>query len=214
LSVIKKSNVIDITDAINRRAVFNAYVISKFKNDKHFGAIKKEKLNYLPEKILELPLGGNYCKEYAGPLDIEARNKVEEIFKQLKWVSVGGGNASQNTKYIPDANFTEHEELFDLCFGDKKSEIDNLLNLFKNKNSEECEAVATLYAVWNDLLIDKKPASQEDIIAGFYKWSAKKKNFNRQDLYDNLVWMKMHNIVPTGKGKKTNPKIEQVPLFS
>lgn len=189
------------------------HVISKFKNKDKFGAIQCEKLTYLPEKILELPLEGNYEKQIAGPHDNNAKRKVDEIFKELKWVNVIDGNKSQNTRYIPDKNFAEHEELFNLCFGDKKTEIDNLLNLFKNKTSEECEAVATLYAVWNDLLIDKKPASQEDIIEGFYKWSDKKKNFNRQDLYDNLAWIKMHNLVPTGKGNKTILKPKQTALF-
>lgn len=213
LPAVKKSNVIDISDAINKRAVYNAYLISKFRNDKYFGAIKKEKLNYVPEKVLDLPIGGDYSQDAAGPLDIEARNKVEKIFKELKWINVIDGNKSQNTRYIPDKNFAEHEELFDLCFEDKKTEIDNLLNLFKNKTSEECEAVATLYAVWSDLLIDKMPASQDDIIEGFYKWSEKKKNFNRQDLYETLIWMKMHNIVPAGKGKKTIPKSKQMTLI-
>ena len=208
-----QSNVINITDAINRRAIFRAHVISKFQKDNNFGAIKCEKLTFLPEKIFELSLGGNYEKQAAGPLDNDAKIKVDEIFKKLKWVNVIEGNTTQSTKYIPDTNFAEHEKLFNLCFGDRKTEIDNLLNLFKNKNSTECEAVATLYAVWNDLLIDKKASSQEDIIKGFYKWSDKKKNFNRQDLYDNLAWMKMHNLIPVGKGKKTISKAKQMALI-
>lgn len=214
LPATKKSNVIDITDAMHRRAAFRAHVISKFKNNAKFGAIQCEKLTYLPEMIFELPLGGTYEKQIAGPFDSEAKKKVDELFNELKWIKVIDGNKSQNTRYIPDENFAEYEESFNLCFVDRKTEIDNLLNLFKNKNSTECEAVATLYAVWNDLLIDKIPATQEDIIEGFYKWSDKKKNFNRSDLYETLAWMKSHNIIPTGKGKKTNPKIEQVPLFS
>lgn len=207
-------NIIDITNTLTKRAILNAHVVWLFQKKEHYGAIQNEKLLYLCEKKCELPLEGNYAIHAAGPLDIEAKKKVEEIFQELKWVKVIDGNVSKNTKYIPDVNFAEHEELFDLCFGDIKSEIDKLLKLFKNKTSEECEAVATLYAVWNDLLIDKIPTSQEDIIKGFYKWSDKKKNFERHELYKTLEWMKDHKLIPSGKGKKTIIKAKQLHLLS
>lgn len=45
--------------------------------------------------------------------------------------------------------------------GNKKSRIRSLLNLFADKSTEEAEIIATLFAAWNDLLIDGRPASGE-----------------------------------------------------
>jgi type I restriction enzyme S subunit len=211
--IIPNNNVIDITAAINKRAVLNAYIIDKMRNNKQFGAIMDEKLIYLIEKIVQLPINGRYEKAAAGPLDSDARQKVKEIFKELKWFKITEGNENQAEQYEEDVSVNDYKLLFEQCFADKKDEINRLLNLFKYKDLQRCEAVATLYAVWNDLLIDNADCSEENIINGFYEWSERKSSFNRSDLLDELAWMKHQNLNPTGKGEKTIVKPKQEKLL-
>ena len=63
------------------------------------------------------------------------------------------------------------------------------------------EAVATLYAVWNDMLIDGKAPTDDAVIDGVLNdWHAEKRDkFNRGDLRNYLGWMRRHGMTPTGR---------------
>ncbi len=197
-----KNNKVDITKAINKRAILNAKIIEKFNNNNMFSAISDEKLIFITEKVLELPLEGKYKKAAAGPLDKKARNEVKKIFKELNWFDVIEGDSGQKEQYIPLDNLCEYNDLYNKCFSNKSQEIDRVLNLFTGQNLSKAEPVATLYAVWNNLLIDNKECSDETIIKGFYVWSNRKARYNKNDLLDLLVWMRYHNLIPEGKGEK------------
>lgn len=197
-----KNNKVDITKAINKRAILNAKIIEKFNNNNIFSAISDEKLIFITEKVLELPLEGKYKKAAAGPLDKKARNEVKKIFKELNWFNVIEGDSGQKEQYIPLDKLYEYNDLYNKCFSNKSQEIDRVLNLFTGQNLSKAEPVATLYAVWNNLLIDNKECSDETIIKGFYVWSNRKARYNKNDLLDLLVWMRYHNLIPEGKGEK------------
>ena len=197
-----KNNKVDITKAINKRAILNAKIIEKFNNNNIFSAISDEKLIFITEKVLELPLEGKYKKAAAGPLDKNARNEVKKIFKELNWFNVIEGDSGQKEQYIPLDKLYEYNDLYNKCFSNKSQEIDRVLNLFTGQNLSKAEPVATLYAVWNNLLIDNKECSDETIIKGFYVWSNRKARYNKNDLLDLLAWMRYHNLIPEGKGEK------------
>ena len=197
-----KNNKVDITKAINKRAILNAKIVEKFNNNNIFSAISDEKLIFITEKVLELPLEGKYKKAVAGSLDKKARNEVKKIFKELNWFDVIEGDSGQKEQYIPLDNLCEYNDLYNKCFSNKRQEIDRVLNLFTGQNLSKAEPVATLYAVWNNLLIDNKECSDEIIIKGFYEWSNRKARYNKNDLLDLLVWMRYHNLIPEGKGEK------------
>jgi type I restriction enzyme S subunit len=67
------------------------------------------------------------------------------------------------------------------------------------------EAISTLYAVWNDALIEGRTVRDDDIIAGFLNdWHPEKaEKFRDADLQYWLDWMRRNDVVPRGKGPKT-----------
>jgi hypothetical protein len=68
------------------------------------------------------------------------------------------------------------------------------------------EAVATLYAVWNDLLAAGKSANDDSIFNAFLnEWSDEKPTrFDRAALVHWIDWMRRNEVVPDGTGPRTD----------
>lgn len=196
----KNSNIIDIKE---KRAILSAEIISQLHNEQYFGVIKLEKILYLCEKHLNINLGGNYKKEAAGPHDAQSRYEVEDILKNKKWFSVHKEqkNNLEVTKYTPLEKSNEIPKIFNNVFNTEAVEINNLLELFRGKNSDFCESIATLYAVWKNRLSKNLSCSDSDLISDFKAWSKQKARFYDSDLQDRIFFMKRKNLIPNSNIK-------------
>ena len=196
----KRSNTIDIKE---KRAILSAEIISQLHNEQYFGVIKLEKILYLCEKHLNINLGGNYKKEAAGPHDAQSRYEVEDILKNKKWFSVHKEqkNNLEVTKYTPLEKSNEIPKIFNNVFNTEAVEINNLLELFRGKNSDFCESIATLYAVWKNRLSKNLSCSDSDLISDFKAWSKQKARFYDSDLQDRIFFMKRKNLIPNSNIK-------------
>lgn len=196
----KNSNTIDIKE---KRAILSAEIISQLHNEQYFGVIKLEKILYLCEKHLNINLGGNYKKEAAGPHDAQSRYEVEDILKNKKWFSVQKEqkNNLEVTKYTPLEKSNEIPKIFNNVFNIEAVEINNLLELFRGKNSDFCESIATLYAVWKNRLSKNLSCSDSDLISDFKAWSKQKARFYDSDLQDRIFFMKRKNLIPNSNIK-------------
>jgi hypothetical protein len=67
------------------------------------------------------------------------------------------------------------------------------------------EAIATLYAVWNDAMMDGQTPDDAAIINGVLtEWHSEKgEKFKEADLRHWLDWMKRNKLIPRGVGPKT-----------
>ena len=74
--------------------------------------------------------------------------------------------------------------------------LNSLLELFRGKNSDFCESVATLYAVWLNRLNKNLSCADTDLIAEFKDWSEKKSRFYDSDLQDRILFMRRKNLIP------------------
>jgi hypothetical protein len=70
--------------------------------------------------------------------------------------------------------------------------------------------MATLFAGWNNLLLEgKQPTDEEIVYESRENWSERKLGIDRELFFKALSWMKEHELVPTGKGKAvTSRKIK------
>lgn len=88
--------------------------------------------------------------------------------------------------------------------------------MFKPLTTDHSEAVATLYACWNDLILSNKKVDDDEIIKNFYKWNKSKKRFLVKDLHKTLKWMRAKNLIPKGKGNivqaKATREIPDIPF--
>ena len=81
--------------------------------------------------------------------------------------------------------------------------MDALLGHIDRMNTDEAELFSTVYAAWNDLLLDGRPQNEEAIIAEVYGWHKSKARFSRPDILGRIAWMRDNNYVPKGLRPRT-----------
>ena len=195
--------------ALCRRLALAGLLVGELHDDPHFGRTKFAKLFYLADAHQELNLETEYYREAAGPLDQRAlyneRFGIEALGRKYKTFDCEA--KGKMTRYKPAANM---EAVPAFAVTHLKDNIENVLQLahqFRALTTEQSEIVATLYACWNDFLLRKRAPTDDEIISEFLlSWHEKKKRFSRSRLSKALDWMRDHDLVPRGAGRKTKPK--------
>lgn len=208
INVQKNVDVIKITKAqkikkptLFQKAVFGAEIVSQMKDNPYFGRTKFMKILYLCETHLNIPLKGKYQREAAGPLD-HAIYEIEGIMKKNQWFKVM--QQKPIYKYQSLENSKGHKKYFDKYWGKHKEQLNDFLNMMKKLTTEQVEIIDTIYAVWNDFLIEgQKPSDDEIICEVKNNWHERKKRFSDKRLQKAIHWMKQQNLVPKGQGPKT-----------
>lgn len=169
---------------------------------KTLGHVKGEKICHVIENALELDLGRTPFRLAAGPADFKHLHQVEHRAKMKGWFSTmerEGGlgaeyKAKKNIKYLL-------KELTDEL-GEVESQVDRIINLFLPMNTEHAEVVATVYAAWNDLLLEgKNPTDQEIVTEARENWTEDKMKIEKEKFFKSIEWLRRNNLVPKGKGK-------------
>ena len=110
-------------------------------------------------------------------------------------------------RYRPAERLDELVDSAQQHLGAKTENVRQLAELFRKLDTDQSEIVATLYACWNDLLLRKRKAADEDIVNEFvYHWHPKKARFPKRRLLNALEWMRENNLTPKGLGKPTAAK--------
>lgn len=151
-------------------------------------------------------LQGNYDRKAAGPFDSDLQRRVEAdlVAAGLLRVAQDGGPGSRvDYEFLGDAAALRAD--LAVALGDRMARFDDAFRQLADLSKPGIEAVATLYAAWNDFLMDGKKNSRDDIIGEVLEnWHPEKaEKFTRADLVHWLDWMDRHQMVPTGTGPKT-----------
>ncbi|GJD41967.1 restriction endonuclease subunit S [Methylobacterium bullatum] len=187
-----------------KRAVFAAEIVHQLHQDERFGSVKHEKIVYICELhlSLQIDLDRHAYKEAAGPYDPSARRSVEKILRQQKWYD--STKQDNRVVYAPLEASGGHARYFDRYFGERRSEVQELIDLLRPLKTQQCEIVATLYAVWNDFLIDGRQPSDDEIVDGVLNdWTDSKRQVPEEKWRAALPWMREKNLIPVGRGEKT-----------
>ena len=92
----------------------------------------------------------------------------------------------------------------------QRDEIDKLLAHFAEMDTQQAELVATLYAAWNNLLLQNLAVSDEAIVyEARENWHENKLKIPRDSFLETLKWMRREdvNLVPKGRGKLVTEKV-------
>jgi type I restriction enzyme, S subunit len=198
-------------DTSKFRIIVGAEIIHRHQGNPTFGHVKLQKLMYLAEAHAGISeLQGNYLREAAGPYD---RALIEGLDKSLE--AAGFYRVTKPEKieeavtYTPLANVGKHNADLKILLGPRAEGLKNLISLLSDFDKRSVEAIATLYAVWNDAMMDGQMPDDVAIINGVLtEWHSEKgEKFKEADLRHWLDWMKRNKIVPRGEGPKTTPTI-------
>jgi hypothetical protein len=172
------------------------------------GSVKAEKISHITEGHLGIDLGRHPERLAAGPADFPHLQKVAHRAKMKFAFHFSDRNNSLGHEFVPLGGYAKALRRSEDVLASRLNEIDALISLFVPMKTNDAEAVATLYAVWNDFLAHGQAPSDEDIVLDFYQWSSDKiKKFDKSGLLATLRWMRDHALVPTGDGKPTKRRV-------
>lgn len=190
-----------------RMAVAGA-IIARMWRMPTFGRVKNQKVIYLAEACAGVSeFGGHYIREAAGPLDRELLNDLETRLTRAGVIAVdqpqGKGTA---VVYRLNGEAAALRASVKEQLGTRHERFDRLLECVADLDTRSIEAVATLFAVWNDFLIEGQTPTDSDLIREVLEnWHPEKPGkFTAADLAHWLQWMRRKQIVPTGQGPRTS----------
>jgi type I restriction enzyme S subunit len=194
-------------DTNERRAAIGCYVVGKMADKPYFGRTAAMKVLYLAEAHIGLELRGKYEREAAGPFDQWIyefqREGVSRGWFEVVESNIGRGRTK--AEYRIGSALKAKASLARLIFTDgQRKEFDRLLKLFADMKTEDVEIVATLFAAWNDFLIDGRTPIDDEIIREVREnWHASKRRFSPSKLASWLDWMRSKRLVPQGRLPRT-----------
>jgi type I restriction enzyme S subunit len=194
------------------RAVVGAYAIRELAL---MGRMAVMKAGFLAEAHVGLSdLNGRYERFAAGPYDRTLLEAMEHGALELCGIVTHDPRSAREavTYDVPSTAIAAPGEALRALVGeDAAARLREMLSLLKGIGREGVEAVATIYAVWNDLLAAGHAADDEMICRGVLTdWHPEKaKKFKPSDLAHWLAWMRRLEFVPDGSAPRTDnqPKL-------
>ncbi|WP_311276855.1 restriction endonuclease subunit S [Methylobacterium sp. WCS2018Hpa-22] len=194
-------------DRVRARRLVATEIIEQSASQPTFGRTKLQKVLYLAETHANInELAGRYIRMPYGPLDQMMIKEVEDGALEAGFVVDDPGDRKM-VRYHPCPTKGRFRAKLAQWLGDERiAKLDKLITDFADLDTRAAEAIATLYAVWNDALIDgETPADMEIALAFLSEWHPEKaRKFRIDELQIWLDWMRRHGLVPTGAGSKTS----------
>lgn len=182
------------------RKVLAGKIIHLMHEEKYFGLTKFQKMLYLVENFAQVEYDTNFIQERAGPYDKDFTQAFRQEMQDNDWFSEEQKGII--TKFIPSENVGALISEYARYFRSKGPRIVFVIQQLQDKSSHDAELIATLYAVWNNRLIKKKPVKEKELVEDFFNWSAKKKEeFQEEEVIATYKWMKKVKLTPVGFGK-------------
>lgn len=200
-----------VQDSVTNRRAIGCYAIGHLIRNPNFGRTMLMKIFYLSEAHSGISQGWEPRRQAAGPYD-PAIEDFESLGVQSGWFDLKKKTLSNGHEMVQykvksglEAKIAEAVSVF----GGQKTEFDRLLHLFQNKTTEEAEIIATLFAAWNDLLIDGKSPSDDEIIREVREnWHYKKERFTPTLLTRWLNWLRQQSVIPRGLAPRTRQQLK------
>jgi type I restriction enzyme S subunit len=180
------------------------------KNNKmgYFTHVKAEKIAHMVEARLGISLGRKPVKDAAGPNDFPHLLKVEYRARNANYFDFKqfAGGAYQVHK------LRGFERLIDktrIALGQRLADVEHLLQWMLPMKVKQAEIVATVYAAWNNLFLDGKQPTDEEIVREAREdWHPDKLKIERERFFNAVKWLKEQGVVPEGKGQRVMKKGE------
>lgn len=185
----------------DRREVALAYMVKRFSELGVGGRTRLQKMLYFAQTHANVPLGLRFRRMQYGPFD-EAVYRLEDKAIQDGWLE---RHARGNMEvYQPRPGIESLLEEVPAVLGDAVGKVEEVFTAFTGQDTAFIEAVTTLYAAWNDALLEgRQPSDQEIIREAKYDWHQGKELTGAPNLRVLLQWMREIGLVPRGRGSST-----------
>lgn len=198
------------------RTLLAAEITHRLHNQRTFGQRKLQKVIYLAEHAARLAeIRGDYLRDAAGPHDRQLMNKVEGEMQDHQWYE----RIERETvghAYRPLSHAGHHRQAYCSAWPvAERATIEQVIELMRDWDTDRCEMTVTLYAAWNDFILESRPVSDEAIVDEvMHSWNDTKLRFGKTEWLAVLAEMKKHKILmPNGFGKRTSGGMLSLPGF-
>lgn len=182
------------------QAVLMSRILDKCRTK--MGRVKLEKMLYTIETSIGFDFDTEYVRQAAGPLDESIYDCEAIISRRNKWYTMK--TSKYGVSYTPTKDSSQYKKYYDKYFADYDSEIERIIGIFMDYDADQAEIVATLFAAWNDFVIDRKEFTDEQLVDEVLNnWNDSKKRFSKAVWLRAIEQMRQNNIVPKGYGKRT-----------
>lgn len=181
------------------QAVLLTRVLDEF-GDYHSGRVKVAKTLYVLENHIGFDFEVDSLRKVAGPLDKQYYD-VEAIVRHNNWFNVL--EDTSNVKFFAGKDKDKYLDYYDKYFKEYDSEIQRIIDVFKNLNMNEAELLATAYASWNDFIIKGESFNKDDIVEDIFAWDDSKKRFPKEAWLGAIAELEAKGLSPLGHGKLT-----------
>jgi type I restriction enzyme S subunit len=204
------------TDRQAARTLLAAEITHRLHSQRTFGQRKLQKVIYLAEHAARLAaIQGDYLRDAAGPHDRQLMNNVEGEMQDLQWYE----RIERDTvghAYRPLSQAGQHRQEYCSAWPvSERATIEQVIELMRDWDTDRCEMTVTLYAAWNDFILEGRPVSDEAIVDEvMHSWNDTKLRFGKTEWLAVLAEMKKHKILmPSGFGKRTSGGMLSLPGF-
>lgn len=167
-----------------------------------FGHVKAEKIAHLVEVVVGVDLGRNPIKDAAGPNDYPHLKKVEFRAKMAGFYEFEKRRPEQY-RLRKFRRFDELVERTRRALGAQNPDVDKVIDLLLPMDTRQAEIFVTVFAAWNNLLIDGCEISGEAIVfEARDNWHPEKLKIPREKFFKAIDWAKRKNLIPMGVGRK------------
>lgn len=204
------------TDRKVARTLLAAEITHQLHSQRTFGQRKLQKVIYLAEHTARLAaIQGNYLRDAAGPHDRQLMSKVEGEMQDHQWYErIERETVGHAYHPLPQAG--QHRQAYSSTWSAaERATIEQVIELMRDWDTDRCEMTVTLYAAWNDFILEGRPVSDEAIVDEvMHRWNDTKLRFDKPEWLAVLAEMKKHKILmPTGFGKRTTGGMLSLPGF-
>ena len=134
---------------IDPRVILAGIVLSKLGANLK-GKIQVQKIMFLCETMLGLPFQTQYFRYPHGPYDKNINTYFTEL-NSNQWFIIQDGSPMTCSN---GSNFSDFENEHLTTFSKYTAEIERIIKFIAPMKTSQAERIATLFAVWNDLIID------------------------------------------------------------
>lgn len=168
------------------------------------GKVQLQKLLYLLDIHVGMNVNTKYYRYEHGPYDRQLNCYIDVLIKN-RWYEQRHDNGEI---LIKGKNHDEFVRKYKNQFREKQMEINQLIDALRDMKTSQLERIATLYAVWNDFILEGEnhPTDEKILHEVVTNWTANKANPQDGTWKLSLEKMKKLGIIPTGKGLHTSRK--------
>ncbi|GEM_PF-1267590 len=161
---------------------------------------------YLAAAHAGVPLGVPFRRWQYGPYYSGIR-EVETYAEGRRWFS--NHSRQWGVEYIPGDAFTNALAFAPSFLHGRAGAMREIAALLAGLDTDGAEAVGTLYAAWNDFLLDDVQPDDATIIREVREnWHAEKAKIPVAAWEHWLAWMRAHDLTPRGTEPRTVPWME------